>query len=89
MKSFILIAGFLIGIAGAAYSATQAQSLGVVDVTLKSMTLAEIQTSTASAAGKPVYCSNCVGGGGQGTICISTGSTVAYQYVLSTGTACK
>jgi hypothetical protein len=43
----------------------------------------------SDTTGQLIFCSNCTAAGGQGTICISTGTTATYQFVLSTGTACK
>lgn len=49
-------------------------------------TVAQLQSLTPTTTGQIVACSNC---NIAGTICVSTGSTAAYQWILSTGTACK
>jgi len=57
---------------------------------LPSYTLAYTTTSLiSSTTGQLIFCSNCSANGGKGTICVSTGTTATYQFVLSSGTACK
>jgi len=57
---------------------------------LPSYTVAYATTSLISdTTGQVIFCSNCSANGGKGTICVSTGTTATYQFVLSTGTACK
>ena len=68
---------------------TQANNLGVVNLYLKSQTVSQIINSTSTVVGQILYCSNCTSNGGTGTICISTGTTLYNQFVLSTGTVCK
>lgn len=93
---FILAAALGIGIGYCA--TTQYNAIGNVQMStstvsgglgLWSRTLAQLQSLTPTITGQVVYCSNCVSAGGAGTICVSTGSSAAYQWVLSTGTACK
>lgn len=54
---------------------------------LQSYTLA-VATSTAFPIGTQVFVSNAAGGGGAGTVCVST-ANVVNSLVLSTGTVCK
>lgn len=89
MKKILFVLAVLSGLCWKAYSATtQAQNLGVVSISVKSLTAAQVITSTSTAAGELIFCSNCGGAGGAGTLCISTG-TAANAFVLSTGTVCK
>lgn len=62
--------------------------------TVPGLALPVFSTTTLSSlisdtTGQVVFCSNCTANGGQGTICVSTGTTAAYQFVLSTGTKCR
>jgi hypothetical protein len=70
------------------HAATQAQNLGVISASVKSMTAAQILISTSTARGELVYCTDCTANGGVGTICVSTG-TLRSSFILSTGTVCK
>jgi hypothetical protein len=92
MKKDLLIVTAIIALLGAyVYAAAgyQPHSLGWVTLSLSSGTVTQINNSTAPTVGYMKWCYNCVANGGAGTICISTGSTNANQFVLSTGTACK
>lgn len=53
----------------------------------QSLTLAQIQATTATITGQAYYCSNCA----STTICVSTGSTAARQFASpsSKTTACN
>lgn len=93
---FILTSALGIGVGYCA--TTQYNAIGSVQLSsatasggfgLWSRTVVQLQALTPSTTGQVVYCSNCTTAGGAGTICVSTGSTNVYQWVLSTGTACK
>lgn len=87
MKKWIIGLLFL---ASTGWAVTQAHNLGVVNIYVKSQTLAQIQASTPTAVGQVLFCSNCTANGGSGTLCISTATANAQtSFVLSTGTVCK
>lgn len=86
MKKLLIVAALLLPVA--AWCATQAQNLGVVSISVRSMTAAQVAASTSTAKGELVFCSNCGSAGAAGTLCVSTATAVA-SFVLSTGTACK
>ena len=67
----------------------QPRSLGYVNFSYDTMTVTDIQNSTAPTVGYPLWCTNCLGGGAAGTVCTSTGTTLWGQFVLSTGTRCQ
>lgn len=71
------------------YAANAPANIGYVALAVSSGTATDIMASIAPAVGYIRYCTNCAGGGNAGTICISTGSTTAAQFVLSTGTRCQ
>jgi hypothetical protein len=87
----VLVAIFVIFEAVVALQATtyQPQNLGWVNIAISSGTQAQIDNSTATEVGRLKFCSNCGGGGGSGTICVSTQTTGFHGFVLSTGTLCK
>lgn len=88
-KIFLVIAAIVIfSLCRRSQAATQPLSLGIVGVSVASMTALAISQSTAPAVGYIVYCGSCSSIQG-GTICISTGNTVANQFILSTGTHCQ
>lgn len=98
MKKILVAIGLFLALGSSGFCASQPQSLGVVTastttftggVALWSQTAAQIAALTSTTTGQMVYCSNCGSAGGNGTMCISTGTTAVYQFVLSTGTACK
>lgn len=57
------------------------------NIALQNYTVA-VATSMAFPTGTEVFVTNAVGGGGAGTICVSTANVVG-SLVLSTGTVCK
>lgn len=62
----------------------------VPGLAIPSWTVAITTTSLmASTTGQLIFCSNCAANGGNGTLCVSTGTTATYQFILSTGTPCK
>lgn len=88
MKLFLIALALTIPLAAWSVT-TQAQKLGVISASIKSQTVAQITTSTSTAVGELVFCTNCGSAGGAGTICVSTGAATAGAFVLSTGTTCK
>lgn len=88
MKKIIVLAFLLLGASRAFCATTQAQNLGVIDASLKSLTAAQILASTSTAKGEMIFCTDCGSNGGAGTLCIST-ATPRASFVLSTGTVCK
>lgn len=58
-------------------------------LTLWNLPIATINGLTPSTTGQMVFCQDCAANGGKGTLCVSTGTTTTFQFVLSTGTACK
>ena len=97
MKTLLILAA-IAGLSSIAGATSQYQALGNVAISsstvsgglgIWSRTVAQLQTLTPTTTGQIVYCSNCAAAGNAGTICVSTGSTAAYQWVLSTGTQCK
>jgi hypothetical protein len=57
-------------------------------------TVSAINASTPTFVGQIQFCTNCAGGGGSGTLCVSTSTTggnggSGSYFVLSTGTVCK
>ena len=70
----------------------QPMNLGWVNISIASNTVAVINASTAPTVGYPWFCTDCAGGGGKGTVCISTSIAApgaGSDFVLSTGTQCK
>lgn len=95
MKNLLvfLAAAFLGG--AVAYGATQYHSIGNVRMSSSTVTgglglwqrtVAQLQSLTPTTTGQVVICIDC---NVAYTICISSGSTAAYQWILSTGTACQ
>lgn len=74
------------------YDWSLSQSSGIVitsaTIALFNQTVTQIVNSTASIVGQMEFCSNCLAGGGKGAICISTGTSLFNQFILSTGTVC-
>lgn len=88
MKTIIVALAFLTG--GIALAATiQPIDLGVANIAISSAAVSTIMNSTATIIGRERWCYDCTANGGKGTMCYSTGTTNAFSYVLSTGTACK
>ena len=81
----VLVLAGLIGLKGWC-ATTQANSVGVIRAALESKTRAAIQASTATMTYQLVACTDC---GIPGAICISTGTTAFFQFILSTGTPCR
>lgn len=52
-------------------------------------TLAQTTNTIAVQKGQCAFCTDCIAGGGAGTVCIATGTANSNQFVLSTGTVCK
>jgi hypothetical protein len=77
------------GIAFLGASTYQPTSFGYINFSYDTMTVTDINNSTAPTIGYPVWCYNCVANGGSGTECISTGSVNSNSFILSTGTVCK
>lgn len=89
MKTIIGLSVFILLVSGRAFAIYQPINLGVANIAIATGTITDIQTSTAAAVGQLKWCTNCTANGGAGTLCISTGTTSVFQFVLSTGTACK
>ena len=89
MKKMLILFVLVLLFAWRAFCVTQPQSLGIVDVSLRSLTAAQVLVATSTAVGQLVYCSNCTAAGAVGTICVSTATTGLNPFVLSTGTVCK
>lgn len=94
MKRWLIIAALLLG-SEAGFCAEQYHNIGAVSLSSATFsggftpwqrTVAQLQVLTPKTTGQIVECSNC---NVAYTICISTGSTAPYQWILSTGTACK
>lgn len=87
-----VIAGVFIAFAFASGSlllaAYQPQNLGWVNISISSGTTAEIRALVPATVGQMKFCTNCITNGAQGTVCVSTGTTLD-AFVLSTGTVCK
>jgi hypothetical protein len=89
MKKTLIIFLFLaFGLAWRSWAVTQAQNLGIISASVKSLTAAQVLLSTSTAVGELIYCSNCAANGAVGTLCIST-ATAKNSFVLSTGTVCR
>lgn len=92
MKKILVGIILIFGLFETVYAAYQPWSTGWVNVSIASGTLTEISASTPATVGMLKYCSNCVGGGGKGTICVSTSTNApgaGSDFVLSTGTQCQ
>lgn len=92
MKRLLMAFLFVPSLAGAV---SQPNAMGEISassatfsggVALWNLPAARFLTLTPKTTGQMILCSNCQV---PYTICIATGSTAAYQWILSTGTACK
>lgn len=93
MKKIILSILLVFGSFEIVYAATyQPRNLGWVNVSVASGTVNEICISTPPTVGFLRFCTNCAGGGGVGTIVVSTSVAApgaGCDFVLSTGTQAK
>lgn len=92
MKKLLIGIGVVFVIFETVYAAYQPHNLGWTNISIASATVTEISISTPATVGMLKFCSNCAGGGGAGTICISTSVAApgaGSDFVLSTGTQCK
>lgn len=93
-KLIVFVASSMLGIS-LGFCVEQYHNLGAVNLssatvtgafTIPSKTVAQLQALTPKTTGQLVLCSNC---NVPFTLVISTGNTLPYQWILSTGTAAK
>ena len=97
MKKLLATVAVILAFVGAAYSATQYQRIGNVDLSSSTArggflpwprTIAQLKALTSTTTGQMVYCSDCVAGGRTGALVVSSGTMATDQFTLSTGTKC-
>lgn len=77
------------GSAHLSFTSTLSSTTFVGGIGLWNLPIASINALIPSTTGQQVWCNDCTSNGAKGTPCYSTGSVTTFQFVLSTGTACK